>query len=141
MLDGRSFSAMTYQVTQNDAMHRALPDSNVLIVEDNALLACDLHDVISDTGAHPIGPAFTLESGLELARKEPIDIALLDINLGDDLVWPLAHRLNDAGIPFAFLSAACRSYELPGDLKDAACIDKPATPQEIVTTLDLLLAS
>ena len=120
-------------------MNQPLLSSNILIVEDNAILACDLENVVCDSGGQSVGPAYTLEAGLKLAESEQISAALLDINLGDDLVWPLARNLRDNGIPFSFLSAACGRKDLPDDLREAVCMDKPATQQDIIRTLQFLL--
>lgn len=120
-------------------MAERLHSSNILIVEDNALLACDLQDLLGDFGANAVGPAHNVMAGMALLDSEPVDAALLDVNLGDDFVWPIARKLRDMTIPFAFLSAACTQDDVPDDLRPSVCLDKPATSQKIIDTLGKLL--
>lgn len=111
-----------------------------MIVEDNALLACDLQDLIGDFGGDTVGPAHNVDAGIELLDREAVDVALLDVNLGDDFVWPIARKLRDGKVPFAFLSAACTQSDLPIDLRQNICLDKPASSKLIIDTLSELLA-
>ena len=120
-------------------MAERLQSSRILIVEDNALLACDLQDLVGDFGASTVGPAHSVATGLELLDREQVDVALLDVNLGDDHVWPVARLLRDKAIPFAFLSAACTEDDVPDDLRPCTCLDKPAPSQLIIDTLGKLL--
>lgn len=118
-----------------------LSGKRVLIVEDNPAIAFDLDDLLKSQGATPVGPALDLPSAMELASKNPLDAAILDINLGDDWVWPLAHELKGHTVPFAFISAECSQEELPEDFQDNTCLDKPAREDEIIDTVRSLLAA
>ena len=123
-------------ITTKTAMpDQTLPGKRVLIVEDNPVLAFDIHDVISATGVETVGPALDLATGLQLAREHELDAALLDIDLGGEYVWPLARELKQHNVPFAFISAECRRDYLPEPFRDSICLEKPARSQEIVETL------
>lgn len=77
----------------------------VILVEDEALIAMILEEMIGDLGCTAIGPAATLEAALELvAAAQDADCALLDINLRGSPSWPIADALKDRNIPFAFVS-------------------------------------
>ena len=76
-----------------------LSGKRILIVEDNALLAFEIESIVEQRGAIPVGPALDLASGFELCETADIDVALLDINLGDEQVWPLAHGTSRARYP------------------------------------------
>lgn len=99
------------------------------------MLAYDIHDLISDVGAQTVGPALDLASGLQLAREEQLDVALLDVDLGGEYVWPLARELRELQIPFAFISAECRKEMLPEPFRDSICLEKPAQSAEILETI------
>ena len=122
-------------------MTENLPGKRVLIVEDNPILAYDLHGLLGDTGAQIIGPALDLPTGLQLARENDLDAALLDIDLGEERVWPLARELIQHTVPFAFISAECTEDQLPDAFRGYTCIEKPARTDDIYRTLDSLIAS
>lgn len=107
----------------------------VLIVEDNPLLAYDLEDMIHEAGMAAVGPAFDLQSGLQLSREEAIDGALLDIDLGSDKVWSLARELQGNTVPLVFISATCSQNELPDEFTHQLCLSKPADREQVVTLL------
>ena len=123
-------------------MHSELTSKRILIVEDNPILALDLEDLLGDWGAEPVGPALNLRNGMELAKENHLDAALLDINLGEDWVWPLARELNENNVPFVFISAQCTSDDLPDELSHAHCLDKPAEAEKVAHALkDALTAT
>ena len=109
-----------------------LQGKRILVAEDEPLIALDLADLIAENGAAVVGPAYSLSDARSLTDDHAIDGALLDIDLGDDLVWPLALLLQQKGIPFAFISARCRREDRPGALDSCVCIDKPATRDQIL---------
>lgn len=65
----------------------------VLVVEDEMLNAMLIEDLLLDLGCEVIGPAATVAGGLELARRERPQAAVLDVNLGSERVYPLADVL------------------------------------------------
>jgi hypothetical protein len=69
----------------------------VLVAEDEFAIAMFLVDYLELKGAQVVGPAGDLQA-LGRLRYHPIDVALLDINLGGEQVYPLADRLAEAGI-------------------------------------------
>jgi DNA-binding response OmpR family regulator len=70
-----------------------LRDHRILVVEDNALLALSLEDMLKGAGAKVVGPAVTLDEAKRFATEEALSAALLDIRLDDDDVWPVARIL------------------------------------------------
>lgn len=77
----------------------------VILVEDEALIAMIVEEMIADVGCTVVGPAATLEAALELvASTNDADCALLDINLRGAPSWPVADALKAKGVPFAFVS-------------------------------------
>mgnify|MGYP002782383161 CR=1 FL=1 len=121
-------------------MPARLPGKRVLVVEDNPALAYDIDDSLREVGAHVVGPALDLATGLKLARENHLDAAVLDIDLGRDFVWPLAHQLKGHDIPFVFVSAECGD-KLPEDFRNVVCLDKPAPTRKILETVSEALAS
>lgn len=109
---------------------------SVLIVEDEALIAMLLEHMLEDSGIATIGPATTLDEALTLARAGGFDAALLDLNLGDALSYPVADVLREAGIPFAFTSGSATIGEA---YADAPALTKPFLQTEVEAVLKKLL--
>jgi len=76
----------------------------ILVVEDEALVALMIRDLLMDAGATVIGPAVTAAEGLALVREERIDGAVLDYRLADGTSLPVADALAARGVPFLFAS-------------------------------------
>ena len=74
----------------------------VLIVEDEALIAMLLEEMLADRGYSVAGLASTVEEGLELADRLEVDAAILDVSLNGSYVFPVAERLDTRGVPFVF---------------------------------------
>lgn len=74
----------------------------VLVVEDEMMVAMMIEDMLIDLGFDVVGPAMRLVNALQLAEIEPIDAAVLDVNLGSEKSFPVAEALRSRGIPFIF---------------------------------------
>jgi CheY-like chemotaxis protein len=81
---------------------RELKGLHVLLVEDEALVAMMLENMLDDLGCTVVGPAGRLDEAQDLLDKEEIDAAILDINLAGEKVFPVADRLESNDVPFVF---------------------------------------
>jgi CheY-like chemotaxis protein len=88
----------------NPGADDALRGLRVLVVEDEALIAMYLEDVLLELGCQVIGPASTVSEALGLAARSRPDAATLDVNLGKAQVYPVAQALEQARIPFVFVT-------------------------------------
>ena len=82
----------------------SLAGRRILVVEDEALVAIALEDMLLELGCLVVGPALRLQPALELAAAEQLDGAVLDINLGDERSFPVAEILRGRTVPFLFAS-------------------------------------
>jgi CheY-like chemotaxis protein len=76
----------------------------VLIVEDEALIAMMLEDMLDELGHSVAGVEATIDGAIAAARASAFDCVLLDANLGGDSAAPVASALRDAGVPFVVTS-------------------------------------
>jgi CheY-like chemotaxis protein len=78
----------------------------ILVVEDEYLIAMDLADRLADLGAEVIGPAGSVTEALAIvgAKGNRIDGAVLDVNLRNEHVYPVANALTARGVRFIFAS-------------------------------------
>jgi CheY-like chemotaxis protein len=87
-----------------DSWSEHLKGRRLLLVEDEYLVAADLAASLESLGVEVIGPAASVEEALSFVQKDgvPLDGAVLDINLGNERVYPVAEVLRALGIPFLF---------------------------------------
>jgi CheY-like chemotaxis protein len=91
----------------NDARARSVErePARVLVVEDESLVAMMLADMLSDLGCRVVGPFGVRAEALRAVTEgAPLDLALLDVNLGGDSVYDIAEVLKRRKVPYAFVS-------------------------------------
>jgi len=103
----------------------------VLVVEDEALVAAQIEDVLTESG-HKVEVASRLADAFDRLYRTPPDAALLDINVAGERSYPLAELLVSKGIPFAFCSGYGEGVDLPDHLKRVPMVAKPFDPVELV---------
>lgn len=96
------------------AAELALAGKRVLIVEDELLVALMIEDFLEEFGCTVIGPCSSVEAALLAVRTEAPDLALLDVNLSGERVYPVAEALAERRIPFLFLSGYGEEAIPPG---------------------------
>jgi len=74
----------------------------VLIVEDEALVAMLIEDVLADLGHQVVGVGGRLEQAMKLAEEAPVDFAIVDLNLNGMRTYGIAEVLRRRGVPFIF---------------------------------------
>ena len=113
----------------------------ILIVEDSIFLTLALQDMCDSLGWALVGPAVTLTDGLRLARAEPIDAALLDVEIGDSQSWDVADVLQQRGIAFAFTTGHSLDRVLPARFASAPILRKPFRMAGIEKVINALLGA
>jgi len=76
----------------------------VLLVEDEALVGIMIQECLNEFGFQIAGPVCTASEALAAAQNGHFDAAILDINLGDGLVYQVAEILSARGVPFVFVT-------------------------------------
>ena len=74
----------------------------ILVVEDEAAISLLIEDMLLDFGCEVVGPAARLAAALEMAQDASVDLAILDVNVAGESVYPVAEALAGRGIPFVF---------------------------------------
>lgn len=115
-----------------------LKGARVLVAEDEYTIAMFLVDFLELKGVTVVGPAGNLGKLNELLDQHEVDAALLDINLGGELVYPVADRLAAQGIPFLLTSGY--DDNVPARFAGAPRCTKPYRLEVLATALEGLLA-
>jgi PAS domain S-box-containing protein len=97
----------------------------ILIVEDEAVVALQVKNDLEAAGHKVVALATNLAQGVQLADSTEIDVAFLDVRLGDDLSTEVAENLLKRGIPFAFGTGFEDDSILPGHLRGIPRLVKP----------------
>ncbi|RWE44462.1 MAG: response regulator [Mesorhizobium sp.] len=104
----------------------------LLIVEDEWLLADDLARYFSSMGATILGPVATIEQAFHYTDNA--QAAILDININGRRVFPVADELQRRGIPFVFFTGDSESV-IPDRLRYASNLRKSSGSQAVFDAL------
>ena len=116
----------------------ALADRRMLIVEDEYFLADDMAQALQKLGAQVVGPVPTRDKALALLAAEPVDAAILDINLKGQMVFPVADALREQGVPFVF-ATGYDATAVPDAYKDVPRWEKPFKPEDLAKALPAIV--
>jgi len=113
----------------------------VFVVEDEALVAMLLEDMLADFGCVIAGIAGTLrDAQTQLSAISMIDAAILDVNLGGEFIFPVADLLAERGVPFVF-STAYATPELLERYPRSKLLRKPYAADALARALTEFLGS
>ena len=111
----------------------------VMVVEDELLIAMLIEDTLAEAGYDVVGPFSNLTDALRAAREATIDVALLDVNLRGERVYPVAEVLESRAIPFLLLSGY-GTDAIPATRKHWSACSKPFMPADLKRQLAELIA-
>jgi CheY-like chemotaxis protein len=91
-------------VGKSGAELQNMAGGDVMVVEDEALVAMMMGDIVEQLGFSVFGPFNDLSTALQAAGTKDFTAAVLDINLAGEVVYPLADILSQRGVPFIFVT-------------------------------------
>ena len=111
----------------------------ILVIEDEYFLAEDICSVLRGLGADIIGPAGEVGDAIGIVNSdEVIDAAVLDVNLKDVSMLPVADRLRARNIPFVFTTGYDRTA-IDIRFKDIQLFEKPIDVTAMARSLGKLI--
>ncbi len=120
---------------------RSLKGQRVLVVEDEALIAMLTCDYLEELGCSIVGPVATADKALAAIEGEPVDLAVLDVNLGNGRTsFPIAKALSERSTPFMFVTGYGSSGARE-EFPDARVLAKPFSDAQLAKELAALLES
>jgi DNA-binding response OmpR family regulator len=116
-----------------------LTGRRVLVVEDEYFLADDIVQALTALGARIVGPYGDLDEATHVVDRDiAIDAAIMDINLRNDMVFPLARLLRSRKVPLMFTTGYDKSSIEP-EFQDVQLWGKPldikAMTRELTTMI------
>lgn len=113
-------------------VEQILTACRVLVVEDEYALADELRYELTRVGATVIGPVGQLQRAIDLVTPEvDIDVAVLDVNLGDEAVYPLADLLATRGVRMIF-ATGYEARSIPSRFAHVPTFVKPVAMSALV---------
>lgn len=112
----------------------------VLVVEDEALVAMLVEDMLADLGCVVIGPIAELDEALKVVADTEVDCAVLDVNLAGRPIFPVADALKAKGVPFAFASGYGEAG-VRDDHRGAPVLQKPFREADLARALGELASA
>lgn len=107
----------------------------VLVVEDEPLIAMSLSLAIEDAGGQVVGPVPTVGEAITLLTSREVASAILDANLIDRDITPVALLLASRQVPFVIHTAVGVPSELSVALPGVPVVMKPEAPEQVLSLL------
>jgi CheY-like chemotaxis protein len=104
-----------------------LVPQDILVVEDDFIIALDLEDMLRGLGVGRVRVAVSVPQALEMIAAAAPEFGLIDVNLGNDKSFTVAERLMELGVPFVFTTGYGDKYAFPAGFSDAQIVSKPYT--------------
>ena len=113
----------------------------ILVVEDEGLVAMVVEESLLGFGYEVAGPVDTTAKAMALLADGHIDGAVLDVNLGNERVDPVAKALAAASVPFIFATGYAARETLPEGFRDRIAIFKPYSEEDLENALRQVLGA
>jgi CheY-like chemotaxis protein len=123
-----------------DAVMSPLSGLDVLLVEDEAIVAMVTEDMLKDAGCANVWTVGSVSAALELLKKKQPHLGLLDVNLRGETCFEIAAELERLKIPFALATGYGRGG-MPKEWSHATIVPKPYTQDVLVAQLARALKS
>jgi DNA-binding response OmpR family regulator len=111
----------------------------ILIVEDEPLIAMMLEDFLESLGHSISATCDTVDTAMTEVEKGGFDLAILDVNLKGQNVWPVASRLRQQGVPFVIASGG-HVDPPPAEFASVPLIEKPYTVDRVTPAINAAFA-
>ena len=112
----------------------AFPE-DVLIVEDDLIIALDFEETILDFGVKTVRTAASVARALKMIADRAPDFALLDVALVHEKSFAIAERLDALKIPFVFVTGYGADVRLPGAFAHKPRLPKPYSSEALQALL------
>nr|WP_272873183.1 response regulator [Sphingomonas arenae] len=112
---------------------------NILVVEDEPLIAMMLEDFLETLGHRIHASCDNVSAALGACESGGFDVAILDVNLKGEAVWPVAKRLQEKGVPFVIASGG-HVEPPPAEFASVPMLEKPYTIDRITPVLERVTA-
>jgi len=114
-------------------------EARILVVEDEYLIRMLLEDMLADLGYTIAAAVGTIDEASKLAENGEFDVAILDVNVDGQTIYPVADILAKRGLPFVFVTGY-GERSLPDPYRERPALQKPFQAEQLKKMLASLLA-
>ena len=112
-------------------LRNELAGATVMVIESDFYQASEIGKAMQEAGATVLGPHGTALAALQRIAFQSPSCAIVDVNLGDGVLFGVADALRDKGVPLLFVTNASPD-SIPVSLADVPVLRKPASKHQIV---------
>src|SRR6202012_1420529 len=138
-VEGQRGMADSHNQPEIDRSGRPLRGARVLVVEDDAIVLMELEAILQDAGAETVACCRNVKDGLTAVEEKPLAAAILDVNIGQRTIAPVARRLTHYGTPFLFYTGEVQNESTLSEWPGHAGRTKPERPAAIIAAVAHLL--
>jgi CheY-like chemotaxis protein len=107
----------------------------VFVVEDEAMISMMVEDMLVELGYGIAATASKVDQALRLAQTASFDVAILDVNVNGQMVFPVAEAIKTRKLPFLF-ATGYGIAGVPEEYRDCLRLQKPYRIEELGMTID-----
>ncbi|WP_207482931.1 PAS domain S-box protein [Arenibaculum pallidiluteum] len=122
-----------------DGAGARLQGRQILVVEDEALIALQMEEDLGEAGCIVVGPASRIGDAFDLLYGNPVEAAFLDVDVAGERSFVIADILTSKRIPFAFVTGFNTAATLPDRFRSIPVVSKPFTTDELLAALSRLV--
>jgi CheY-like chemotaxis protein len=125
--DARACEPLTVEIMEHAPSGTAGLPRDVLIVEDDPIIALDFEDTICGFGVPTVRTAADVAGALQMIAERLPDFALLDVGLVREKSFAIAERLQALQIPFVFVTGYAAEVGIPAAFANVRRLAKPCS--------------
>jgi len=124
-----------------DSLEKAvLKKALILVADDQPFIALDLAFAVEDAGGLVLGPAASVKEAMALIKANSVVGAILDVNLVDGDISPVAEQLVELGVPIILQTGVGLPADLAARFPDLVVHIKPCVAANLVLQLEEMIA-
>jgi DNA-binding response OmpR family regulator len=110
------------------------PSLRILVIEDEAMVAMLLEDMLIELGHQVVATAGEMDQAVKLASELAVDLAIVDVNLHGEHAYPLATILAGRRVPF-FFATGYGAAGLKREWRGVTALQKPFQARELAAAI------
>ena len=112
--------------------------ARILLVEDSPVVSLRSEDALQERGYFVVGPAYDMPAALDLANREQIDAAIVDLNIRGEKCFAVLQVLEERDIPF-LITSGYADWSMPEEWMERPRLQKPFDEDALIKKLEKLI--
>lgn len=118
----------------------AMSKKRALVAEDSSYILFGLEILLEHAGVEIVGASATVAGLCRLIETTPADIAILEVNLSGEMVFPAADLLIERGVPVIFTTGYAPAKIFPPRFMSLPILQKPYDSDQFLSLVKKALA-